>query len=49
MVPPHASPASHGSLSEDGILACLGRHFPQTGPSLLLGRGDDCAVLRPLP
>ena len=46
MVPPHASPVSHGSLSEDGILACLGRHFPQTGPSLLLGRGDDCAVLR---
>lgn len=33
-------------LSEDGILACLARHFPQTHPSLLLGRGDDCAVLR---
>ncbi len=32
--------------SEDGILACLGRHFPNTHPSLLLGRGDDCAVLR---
>lgn len=31
--------------SEDGILACLGRHFPNTHPSLLLGRGDDCAVL----
>lgn len=33
-------------LSEDGILACLSRHFPQTHPSLLLGRGDDCAVLK---
>lgn len=32
--------------SEDGILACLGRHFPNVHPSLLLGRGDDCAVLR---
>lgn len=33
-------------LSEDGILACLARYFPQTHPSLLLGRGDDCAVLK---
>ena len=32
--------------SEDGILGLLGRHFPNTHPSLLLGRGDDCAVLR---
>lgn len=32
--------------SEDGILACLSRHFPLTHPSLLLGRGDDCAVLK---
>ena len=31
--------------SEDSILACLARHFPATHPSLLLGRGDDCAVL----
>ena len=46
MVTPHAPAASHGALSEDSILTCLGRHFPQTGPSLLLGRGDDCAVLK---
>lgn len=39
--PPPSQP-----LSEDGILACLARHFPQTHPSLLLGRGDDCAVLK---
>ena len=39
-----SAPAS--ALSEDSILACLGRHFPNTHPSLLLGRGDDCAVLR---
>ena len=45
MATPHAS-APQGALSEDSILACLGRHFPQTGPSLLLGRGDDCAVLK---
>lgn len=32
--------------SEDSILACLARHFPATHPSLLLGRGDDCAVFR---
>lgn len=32
--------------SEDGVLACLGRHFPNTHPALLLGRGDDCALLR---
>ncbi len=34
-------------LSEDNILACIARYFPETHPSLLLGRGDDCAVLRP--
>ncbi len=34
-------------ISEDSILACITRHFPGTHPSLLLGRGDDCAVLRP--
>lgn len=33
--------------SEDAVLACLDRHFPPAHPSLLLGRGDDCAVLRP--
>lgn len=35
-----------GIDSEDAILACIARHFPQDHPSLLLGRGDDCAVLR---
>ena len=38
-------PAS-SALSEDAILHLLARHFPATHPSLLLGRGDDCAVLR---
>lgn len=33
--------------SEDDILALLSGHFPASGPDLLLGRGDDCAVLRP--
>lgn len=32
--------------SEDALLACLARYFPMTHPSVLLGRGDDCAVLR---
>ncbi|MDR2819921.1 MAG: thiamine-phosphate kinase [Desulfovibrio sp.] len=33
------------SLSEDSILACISRYFPQDHPSLLLGRGDDAALL----
>ena len=33
--------------SEDDILALVNRFFPVDHPSLLLGRGDDCAVLRP--
>lgn len=32
--------------SEDDILALIGRFFPENHPSLLLGRGDDCAVVR---
>ena len=32
--------------SEDDILAIVGRYFPVGHPSLLLDRGDDCAVLR---
>lgn len=32
--------------SEDDILALLSEHFPVCPPDLLLGRGDDCAVLR---
>jgi thiamine-monophosphate kinase len=35
------------SFSDDAILACLDRHFVAGHPSLLLARGDDCAVLRP--
>ncbi len=33
-------------LSEDHILDSIHKHFPYTNASLLLGRGDDCAVLR---
>ena len=33
--------------SEDDILGIIGTFFPAGHPSLLLGRGDDCAVLRP--
>lgn len=33
--------------SEDDILGLVGRFFPVDHASLLLGRGDDCAVLRP--
>lgn len=32
--------------SEDDILALISRFFPEGHPSLLLGRGDDCAVIR---
>lgn len=32
--------------SEDAILACIDRHFDNTPPRFLLGRGDDCAVLK---
>ena len=32
--------------SEDDILDLVGRFFPADHPALLLGRGDDCAVLR---
>lgn len=43
---PAPSRTAPSPSSEDGILGLLGRHFPNTHPSLLLGRGDDCAVLR---
>ena len=33
--------------SEDDILGLIARFFPEDHPALLLGRGDDCAVLRP--
>ena len=35
-----------GPVSEDAILACIDRYFATAHPSLLLARGDDCAVLR---
>ncbi len=35
--------------SEDAILAVIDRHFPNTHPALVLGRGDDCAELAPPP
>ncbi|MCL2123917.1 MAG: thiamine-phosphate kinase [Desulfovibrionaceae bacterium] len=33
--------------SENAVLACVDKYFAATHPSLLLARGDDCAVLRP--
>ena len=30
-------------VSEDHILARIASHFPNEGPDVLLGRGDDCA------
>ena len=33
--------------SEEDFLASIDRHFPGSSPGLILGRGDDCAVLRP--
>lgn len=33
-------------LSEDAVIACLARHFPREHDALLLGRGDDCALLK---
>ncbi len=33
--------------SEDDILKRLSRHFPEASDALLIGRGDDCAMLRP--
>ncbi len=32
--------------SEDAILACIDRHFPNFGQSLILGRGDDCTIFQ---
>ena len=34
-------------FSENAILACMDKYFATAHPSLLLARGDDCAVLRP--
>ncbi len=32
--------------SEDAFLAAISRHFPNVHSHMLLGRGDDCAILR---
>ena len=32
-------------LSEDAVLELIDRHFEKTHPGLVLGRGDDCAIL----
>ncbi len=34
------------ALSEDHILKTLENYFPNTHPSLVLGRGDDCSIVR---
>ena len=31
-------------VSEDHILARIASHFPNEGPDVLLGRGDDCDI-----
>lgn len=33
-------------VSEDSILSCIDRHFKVNGAHLLMGRGDDCAILK---
>lgn len=43
---PHVRTISTPLGSEDAILARIASHFPNTGEEVLLGRGDDCAVLR---
>lgn len=34
-------------LSENAILACLDKYFPNCGRGIELGRGDDCAIIAP--
>ncbi len=34
------------AISEAYILDLLAKHFPENHPSLLMGRGDDCAIIR---
>ena len=43
---PHVRTISTPQGSEDAIIARIASHFPNTGEEVLLGRGDDCAVLR---
>ncbi len=30
---------------EDGILDLIAKYFPNRHPHMLLGRGDDCAIM----
>lgn len=50
---PGAAPGGNGGgqplASEDAYLACIHRHFAQVHPHVLVGRGDDCAILRTPP
>lgn len=39
-------PRAGAPISEKAILDMLDAHFPRAHSSLLLGRGDDCAILR---
>ena len=32
--------------SEEEILNCLGKYFTVANPQVLLGRGDDCALVQ---
>ncbi|MGE4299085.1 MAG: thiamine-phosphate kinase [Desulfovibrionaceae bacterium] len=46
--PAPSQPGASGAgalLSENAFLACIDRHFARGGRGVLLGRGDDCAVL----
>lgn len=43
---PHIAVTSTPLQSEDAILGHIALHFPNTGKDVLLGRGDDCAVLK---
>ncbi|SIO39150.1 thiamine-phosphate kinase [Halodesulfovibrio marinisediminis] len=36
---------THKLSSEVDFLDCIDRHFPNSHPHLIVGRGDDCAVL----
>ncbi len=40
-----ASPATRRIRSEDDFLQCIDRHFPRQHGHVVLGRGDDCAIL----
>lgn len=41
-----SSPTRFSPKSEDDILTCIAKYFPDVQTGVLLGRGDDCAVLQ---